>query len=282
MATRASTLQTYETMEAKRDRLLRSGAEIVCFGDSVFERASNGDRDTRPLRQMIPGALGPRRTEVVSGTAYHAGVFLAMMEALRDAGGRPRTIVLPLNLRSLSVQMWLDPEFRLDAQIAALRGLPAPPWDYDRYWNAPVAVDGRTMTVGELQAALGTPDDEERRRMIFQFHYMFDVDAGHPRLEELRASVRAGREMGAEVLVYAVPVNWMGGRSLVGESFCDRLARGVAVVRDSTAGARFEDLSTLLGDTAFFHPVYPAEHLNETGRKRLARVLRRLVVRSRG
>ena len=271
--------------------------EVLLLGDSVSVRVAHEDSDKTDLAGMVARELLPRmRTCSIAASGYHAGVFLEVVRLLEAMPHRPRLIVLPINLRSFFPQWDLNPVWAYERTIGAIRRYGRLPGRmvpkvlpehasrraHRRYLAAELsnpALPGRTIgEISDVIARAPETDQEQidRQRVIFAFHYLHVLDAAHLRLAAVHDTIRIATSLGIPVVAYVVPVNYEGGRYLVGTGFTECLTSNVLVVRDAVdrasgpPGVGFFDWSTLLTAEAFFHRFEPSEHLNEQGRRTLA------------
>ncbi len=289
---------------------------VLYFGDSVVERVSRDDADTRPLGQMVSDGLAHRyETCVVSYSALRPDGYLALSRVLGITRSRPRLALLPVNVRCFSPQWDWNPSFDFAREIAAIeaycrapgRGIPRliPTNKLPvRFWKRwafhrrrvcyPLAEPDR---VGGFARVIATkPADaaavDFRWRQIFIFHYLHPLAADHRQMRALGHLLRQLRALDVRVLSYVTPINYQAGVRLVGEEFATRVSETVGKVLSlvaeeggeapvDPAGRRqaVADWSSLLPEDCFFHRNEPTEHLNERGRRRLAEAVTALALR---
>lgn len=282
------------------ERLARAFAaspapRVLVFGDSVTERIAHQDVDRRSLGELLVDALEPSLPGVcISHSAYHAGVFLDFTRAALAAPVPPSAVIVPVNLRSFSVQWCGRPRWQFEKEREAARRLAARPSKAvprvrahtigaaaaERAFLAtPISHEGSTLRSVKdfLQIIDAEPSSDdarlERLREIFAFHYMFTLRADHPRARELGELRRLVVESGCTVLFYSTPINHEAGTRLLGPRFRDRIRAHVSTLRTSLPDeprASFLDLSEALGADEFFHDLEPTEHLAASGRARVA------------
>src|SRR5207248_2554292 len=86
---------------------------VLFLGDSVSERVSRDERKAEPLVTMFAKNLRESAgVQAVTHSGLHAEVFLAILRATQALGGKPRVLVMPINLRSFSPQWWYAPEYQ--------------------------------------------------------------------------------------------------------------------------------------------------------------------------
>jgi len=272
-----------------------SAAEVLYFGDSVVERVSRDDRDSRTLGEMTAAALAGRKCVLcLSHSAFHMGVFRHLCGAVLRMRRQPKMVVLPVNLRSLSPQWDLNPEWQFDEEIAALKRYAAAggaprirritpgPKAFREFYDTPIRARGSDFkTVGEFRRLIAEkPEAAEERRLrssqIFAFHYLCAIGRDHRRLSQLDETLRVLSERGVRVLAYSTPVNYEAGVRFCGpvfESTVRENAETVAGVVNRYADTRlvsWSDWTCSLSSRRFFHDDCATEHLNENGRRELA------------
>ena len=268
---------------------------VIGFGDSVWERVSRDDRDTRTLADMLGELLQARGVSAhfVHGSGYHQQVFLGFVRVLASLPGAPRVAVIALNLRSFSPQWQFNPLWRADSEQRALdrylssrrsrRLLPAAApsaRDLKEYDGITVSYPGTPYrTVGDFRRIVNQrPESEsarvERMRALFRFHYMHPLADSNPHLVALGETLTILHRLGVQTFCYITPVNVMAGKRYLGSDFERAIAQNVDVlqrlIRQPALGVELADESRGFTSEFFFHDDEPTEHLNERGRLRLA------------
>lgn len=263
---------------------------VLYLGDSVVERVSRNDLDTRHLGQMVIDNLShTRRVLCISHSAYQIELFNAFARALARMRYRPRIVILPINLRSFSPQWDLNPEWQFIEELRTIEKFAQ---------NSSVGslkTGKRTLSIEEFEATtvsyphtsftcigqfrqlikMGAEVDEQkafRWQQIFVFHYMHPLSRDHPKLRLIHDTVARLAELGILILVYITPINFQAGQKLIGADFMTAIQHQVSLVSEQVSYARreeavrFLDFSTVLSSDYFFHEYNPTEHLNERGR----------------
>lgn len=267
--------------------------EALFFGDSVLERRANDDDDGRTLGEMTAEALRPLRLTQISGTGYHSGMYYRFLEAALHAGGRPRVVMLPVNLRSFSPQWHYHPlwSYRVEMdELRRLAGAAAEPYLDDAPGTSyeDIAVDYPGMPfkrIGDFTRVIETKtataeQRAERLRCIFVFHYLHELRADHPKLLYLERIARTVRRAGAALYLYFTPINVEAGVRYAGPGFMTGVERNKRTTEQSilaAAGAqvRLADHAALFDAGAFFTHDNATEHLRAPARRSLAATLAR-------
>lgn len=274
--------------------------KVLLFGDSVAERVSWNDYDDRTLAEMITLNLkGHAEAAVVSYGGFTLDVFYHLTLALGKMKHKPGLAVLPINMRNFSPQWDLEPTWQFAPEIEQMQRfiadpslLPSmeqarretiPPEVFNAFDATPVecALSPFDRIAQFRLLVNATPATEEQRkfrlRQIFVFHYAFRLARGHRKLESLEGILSLLQGMGIPFLAYATPINIDAGIRLAGAEWAAALRENVSVVSRLVGGhltderSAFRDWSESMRSEYFFHADNATEHLNEDGRKILAR-----------
>jgi len=274
---------------------------VLCFGDSVMERVSRMDTDTRTLGQMLSAALEPNLGSLcISHSAYNPKVYYHFATVLETTRRRPRIIVLPVNIRCFSPQWDLYPGWQFDDQIRAIqtylahpeRGVPSisgstsvPIKSKQRFLDTSVKYVGSDYTrIKEFVDQIAAQADNDtaqtaRQKVIFTYHYMHPLDSEHPKLHLLLDTIRQYERLGVRTLLYFTPVNVQAGETLLGQMFSHTVQTNVDTVKQALRSATeiqrvvVRDWAAQFSADEFFHALEPTEHLNQNGRLRLTALI---------
>ena len=272
---------------------------VLYFGDSTSRVVHWEDWSKKSLAATVRAQLAGGGMCEVTQVGYHVGVYRALVDALAVMPRRPRCVVVPLNVRSFSPSWAGNPNFRFREIIEAAESYAADPGagiavvpplprdiaysrtcpDQDawrQFLDMPVTYPDSAMhRVGDFVAVIaGAPgSDGDRRRLetIFTFHYRFELRPDEPRLHDVGALFSRAAELGCRVVAYIPPLNWEAGCELLGASFAEDIARTARTIAEATGSPDVHDWSMLLPGDCFFHKFEATGHLNENGRRQLAR-----------
>jgi hypothetical protein len=271
-----------------------SGQSVLFLGDSTVERIARQDTDRRTTDAMLAAYYGG---DVLGAThsAYHPTVYRHLARLFEVLPGRPRLVVIPVNLRSFSPIWEYRPEFQFTEEFARMEAYarhgrllpPEEPLRDEAAWRAfldvPLGVAGCGLErVGDYLRLAGIhPEDAagriERRRQLFMVHFLSALTPENRRLVDLGETALFLTRLRVNVLIYLSPINMVSGLRHVGEAFPARVAANVRLVLDACdalplTGGRLcaVDFSADLDETFFFQPDETTEHLNQTGRGALA------------
>ncbi len=292
--------------------------DIVYLGDSTVLRIADEDRDRRSTAEMLAADLsGKARVLELSHGAYHMGIYYHMVSTFRITRKRPRLVVIPINMRSFSPQWYLRPSWEFKAEIRLLNKYYSGNGLRIRYRKAetkggyeqiPVEYPMTGLrTIGEFEKLrLSKPDSstqqEERRRELFVYFFLWPISEGHPLLVKLRETVELARMLRLKVVFYITPINMGAALRSVGREFEHYFSRNLQVVKDALTAEKClfvtngspegndpcdnsiacMDLSQSLGSECFFHTGSIDEHLNEKGRRFVSKGIETVVLRLLG
>ncbi|MBN2393700.1 MAG: hypothetical protein JXR84_23410, partial [Anaerolineae bacterium] len=281
------------------DRYLEQGVDVLYLGDSTlllpFGEVTTGEI----LQELLPD----RRIGQVAHPAYGLDLFYDYAAYVDRHGGWPTTLVLPINLRSFSAAWDMRPAFQFEkeSKILAL-GLP-----WARLFFRPLDVFGFFRPSISQQDFLNTPvydgdvrvgyvrdfemlaadeilqegsenayrevklEDEETAQAVLTYHYMFNLEPDHRKLDSMVAVAELAARHDVNVIFYITPINVEQGERFLGPAFRERFAANIQVVL-SALEAVSPDNVTLL-NLAFDLPAFDftdLEHLTETGKEYVA------------
>lgn len=267
-------------------------AEISMFGDSVAERVSRRDNDSRTLAQMVSEAVAPQTLLALTRSAHQPAIYEPLLRAMLLQPQRPRVLILPVNLRCFSPQWMLNPDWQFAQERNILAGYLAAPRspfaaidDVLHDAQAHRSFDATDVnyelsaarTIGDFKALIATkPVEDEQRlrraREIFVYHYTHQLRPDNERLLALRSCLKLASDLVDRVVLYTTPINHEAGARCVGSRFNEIIHANVAVLKSTAGenGIELLDWSELFPESAFFHEDLATEHLNEVGRRELA------------
>jgi len=271
-------------------RALEPRADVLLLGDSVSDYSTRVD--PVPLLERIRlGAESPIGS--FDGPGYTPELHLAVLEYALREGCAPRGVVLSVNLRSFS-ELW---DQGLQYQYSELRarlrygdvlalGLQRPMSSYQLYatlegyprseqafQQLPIDRGGRRLgTLHDVLARSYNRPGPEARGTSFSLLYGYSLESGHRKIRALCRIADLCRSSGIPLRFYVTPIDVDSGEKMAGEGFRSQVSRNVEVIRASLAahGADLEDWSSLLRAEQFSYQEYPNEHLQDSGRRRLA------------
>jgi len=248
----------------------------LMFGDSVALRVAEDDTCTETLEQLVAAELDGEGVCCISHSAFHSQVFCLFSNALARLRHQPRSVILPINLRSFSLSWDLHPDYQFLWETATLddfaRGVEAsrPPIESTPIAKAvfqaiPLTLpSGEIRPIGEFMEVIASRVGKSsgdgwnmRMRDIFTFHYLYNLYPAHRKLRYFGSTVKTLLRRGIGVGLYITPVNHRAGKLYVGELFPKYVTANIAIIERylRTFGVEVIDVSDL------------KQGLNPSGRK---------------
>ncbi len=293
------------------DRYLAEGVDVLYLGDSTLMLPVGEVTTGEILQELLP----ERHIGQIAHPAYGLDLFHDYTAYMDERGGRPQTLVVPINMRSFSPAWDMRPayQFEKESKILAM-GLPwarlllrplevfgffQPPISRHAFLDAPVYDDD--VLVGKVRdfEALAADEalqgdagnayrevelaDEETAQAVLTYHYMFNLEPDHRKLDAMVALAELAAERGIHVIFYITPVNVEQGERFLGPTFTERFAENVGVVQSRLDAASLDNVTLL--DLAFDLPAYDltdTEHLTEGGKEHIAEQIALVVQRETG
>jgi hypothetical protein len=292
--------QNLDDVHVRRGRhLLRalrcpSPPDVVVFGDSCWVTVGRHEEDRRPLPEVLQAELRPDLVlHAAVGGGYHPVLQQAFVHLVDRSPARP-VIVLPM-LQRMRTAWRLHPMYRFTEQAAILEQVDATmpvrsvrtvghrptAAEFAAFDATPMSTWAGDLTVGEHRNPLRSRGsgltDAERLRLLYAYHHGEALEPGGEALLQLRELGRRLRDLGAPVVAFQEPVPVDVGEELFGPPFRQRIVDNFTLM-DEALTAGFPGLPVLQTGLAFareefIDPSDATEHLNASGRLRLARLL---------
>ncbi|MBN1581574.1 MAG: hypothetical protein JXA89_12795 [Anaerolineae bacterium] len=284
------------------DRYLTQGIDLLYFGDSTLVLPAGEVTTGEILQELLPN----RQIGQTAHTAYGLDLFQSLVAYTDRRGAWPRTLVLPVNMRSFSPEWDMRPAYQFEKETKILAmGLPwarfffrpfnvfglfQPSISQDQFLNAPVydgdvfvgrvkdfesesVVEGLRGDIGNIYREVKL-EDEEKAQAVLTYHYMANLKPDHRKLDAMIKLSGLAAQNGVEVILYISPINETQGERFLGRAFSERLAENIQVVRSRLEAASLENVTLL--NLAFDLEAYDfvdMEHLTETGKEYVAEQL---------
>ena len=153
------------------------GKPVLYLGDSTIERIAHQDDDRRAITEMLDAHLGGGVLGV-SHSAYHPTMYKWLSRLFEVLPGKPRLVIIPVNLRSFSPVWEYHPEYqfteeieRIDTYLRHGRLLPAVEALPDKtprhaFYKLPLVIadSGLERIADYKQVKHARPDDEAGQR----------------------------------------------------------------------------------------------------------------------
>jgi hypothetical protein len=280
------------------DRYLAEGVDVLYLGDSTLMLPVGEVTTGEILQELLPD----RRIGQIAHPAYGLDLFCDYVAYMDRRGTWPRTLVVPVNIRSFSPAWDMRPayQFEKERKILAL-GLPwarllfrpleifgyfRPSISEQAFLNAPVydgdvlagqVRDFEPLAAGEVMEGDAnayrevTLEDLDTAQAVLTYHYMFNLEPDHRKLDAMVMLAELAAERDVEVIFYVGPVNVEQGERFLGNAFSERFAGNVRVVQSRLDAASLDNVTllNLAFDLEAFGLV-DMEHLIEPGKEYVA------------
>ncbi|OGF99481.1 hypothetical protein A2Y99_01260 [Candidatus Gottesmanbacteria bacterium RBG_13_37_7] len=272
---------------------------ILILGDSVLERISKNDNDTRSLSQMITEGK-ENQILAVSGTACNPKLYYYIVRLLSKTVAKPKNIIFCINSRSFSPQWDLNPEWQHQNLICQLKRNFRREFRFSRkalsikkseelfnnkicrFYHSPFSRIGYFQLIKAAHAE-GATQEKLRYKALFIYHYNYILDDSNQQLRYYCKLLDILMKSGINTVSYITPVNYEAGLRFVGKQFLIPFRQNIRKIekyhKKLARKNSFHDYSLLLGSEYFFHNNIPIEHLNSSGRKILSEVISNKIIR---
>lgn len=265
---------------------------MLYFGDSTLVSCDPAEVRRTPTPALLDELCTKWRVTMVKHDGADMRLFEVVARFMLRRGIKPKAVIMPFNLRSLSLGWQCDPFVTVVTRAYPLRYADtlAEPWlhpmrVFDVFhreagltrreaWT-PVHYQGeRIGFVPDMDPTGKAPGSEELERLHILESYMADLPNSPPNLEAMRRTVRLLQRNGIHVIVYSTPVDYEHGVRYHGEDFMTALESRRDMVARVLAeeGADLHDYTFDL-DHNYFQYKYMNEHLKYEGRLHVARRL---------
>lgn len=269
---------------------LNGKLNVVYFGDSVIRAVGLNETDGKTLADLV--CINTKeRILFIDHPAYHTEIFLEYSKQILSSKGKPNLVIIPINLRTFSVQLDSRPEYEFVKEKVALRysqswiGSFLKPALVFRLFNS-LKISQETYentSVYIQENRVGTVRDFKNLtiKQAFGFDYMYPLSYDHKKIKALVSIAKLYREANIKVVYYITPIDYQTGENNWGANFDEQVVKNIDIIKAVLSKEKQDvvDLSFLLGaeDFDWKRDNYPNEHLKETGRVKLASEISRLI-----
>ncbi|MBN1383796.1 MAG: hypothetical protein JW983_02785 [Elusimicrobia bacterium] len=280
--------------------IIKSEPDIIYFGDSVVTSCDVADKNKKTLPEMLEEILKNKKVGAIENSAYHPEVFYAVCKNIVSRGAGVETVVIPINLRSFSTEWDMKPEYQFREDIAfftydsllfrvfyepftVFKVFDLTPVSEEDYKRTPVyngdIMAGRVKDFEDKERY--NKYSEENMKNKLTFFYLYKLSEKHRKMKALISLAKLLNKTSVNAVFYLTPVDYETGDKFMGSQFSSRIKKNAYVVVSllNEAGADVIDLSRSLPKDAFdlSERQYCNEHLNEKGRKFVARQVARRI-----
>lgn len=281
-------------------------ADVLYFGESSNTSFNPfTDTLTYSISEFLQQYLPAKHVRDITHSAYHPGMFLALMELIPESA-RVKTLVVTMNIRNcgpaaihttlepymqkqkvyysrrmpLLSRIYLSMKFYDNRDSMERERLKLEAW---RTWNIQYpGAKHRYATARDWFDAPKYPGEENgdaRRKRILADDYIkafaFVLDADNPRIWQFDAMVKLAAARGWKLVFHIVPENMEYARLLLGEELVQliRYNRDFLIQRYHQKGATVVDNLELARGQEFTDQFWTTEHFNGRVRRSCARNL---------
>lgn len=281
--------------------------DILYLGDSSVLRSAIEDTDKRTIGEMLAADIkGKAHLVEISHGAYHLDIFFHILSTLKVTRHCPKLVIIPVNIRSFTPQWYYQPKWQFKEEIDLLTRYHSGHGLKKYYRRKNIQSDYESIrvkyplsslsTIGEfeeLRLNKNNPDvsSEERRRELFIYFFLCQVQKDNPRLLRIIDVINLARELKIKILFYISAMNINAAIKYVGEEFNYYYSNNIEIVKNliikengsflsdkDIAAHNFKsdsvvcaDYSRSLGNEYFFHSESIDEHLNQKGREYISK-----------
>lgn len=271
-------------------RMGQTGVDLLYFGDSTLYRGAQDDSDRRTLPQRVGASFPDRSIGVLAHDAYSPALYDAFVKFLVEQPKPPKRVIVPLHLRSFSLERDRRPEYQFARERYFLRHegflaraffQPLASWGVvelnpiseEAYRSTPV-YDGTTHlgSVETLSPKHGDSLNPSNRDPFIELCYRREMQETDRQVEALENLVQTLNEHGIETIFYITPIDVELGETLYGPDFRAYVSRNADFLESYLAerGAQVLNLSAALSGDAFALGDFPDGYLRATGKDLVA------------
>jgi hypothetical protein len=273
------------------DAFMKLKCDIIYFGDSTINWAAKSDVNEESMPGLLQRLLPESRIAKITHASYQMDVYEAYAKYIVRKNYRPKVVIIPINLRSFSVEWDKQPIWQFEKEKLTLAMK-------DTFWMKfykPLAVfkyfdpaitrfEYEKSSVFDGEKFVGKARDfdnadfkifsEQNLKKKLTFRYMYPLTAEHRKIKSLGHTAQLLKGQGIQPIFYITPVDWQTIEKYLGANALERMTQQKDVIKNTLAaqGVVLLDLSRGLptGDFSWPEdgqgPYYPNEHLKLRGR----------------
>lgn len=290
----AGLTQIYDIPEVQHlEEMLLTDLDIVYFGDSTITNVAESDQNKQYTSAMLQDKQPNLSIVRVSHSAYHMDIYLEYARYIATKDSLPKTVIIPINLRSFSLEWDVRPEYQFEKELAYLRNNNSlfirsfyKPLSIFRFYEPAITrqeyellpVYQGTHLVGnvkDFERILSEDPTPENVANSLVYFYLYELKDDHRKLQSMVKLAEIYRARGINVIFYITPIDYQVGNYYLGEKFTEQVAQNVAVITETLQrkDVILLDFSFSLTSDFFNWSNYPNEHLNQNGRNFVAQSL---------
>jgi len=280
------------------DGYLGEGCDVLYLGDSTLYSVAPDDEDKAHTDQMLQRLLPGLSVCRIAHDAYHLELYEAFCRYVAGKVRRPRVVIMPINLGTLSPYWDRRPEYQFERiklflrhdnplfrafyrPLATFRVFDLAPISQEEYDQTPV-YDGEHY-IGPM-ATFTSPEyatfSDEHMRNQLVLRYLYPIPSDQRKLEAMEDIVDRLESANVMLVFYLTPIDFETGNTHMGERFQQHIRENAhkVLMRLQKRGVKALDLSLALSaDCFYWGNMYVNEHLNQHGRRFVAEQLARAI-----
>ncbi len=266
----------------------------IYFGDSVYVRISKNDADIRSLKELI--LEDNHYASVFAMQGMYSLHYLIILGYLIDKGLKINKLILPLNLRSFSVQWNMNPDWRKHRQLNYIESkiknqnilniikkskpsqIGVNEYKISSIKSSQVKGD---FSIRDYHDIIKNHRQSEsllttKKKNIFIMHYLYVMNKNNFVLDCWRSLIKLAKIYDINLMLYYNPINHEYGSSLFNGAFNNILDSNIKLINEELFPVCPVDFSRVIDSNGFFSKSESTEHLNEVGRLILFNELKKI------
>jgi hypothetical protein len=291
--------------------------EILFLGDSTVERVSRYDEDKRSTPEVLNDMIKDSDVVGISHSAYtmnHYYHLIKLFGVLRD---KPKTVIIPVNMRSFSPSWYERPQFQFNRQIEILNDYyknkerrrsyflkQDKPSEQDLKAFFELSVDYPLTNfnlIKQFEECINNKTDisleqkEKRRALIFTYYYLHRLSSQNPIILKMIQLLKLLNRLNVPYVFYITPINYQAAIRYVGNIFLEYFSQNINILSEILQNHQCQymkygqdtiknqtpgyclDFSRQLSGNYFFHRDELTEHVNIEGKKYIASNIARFI-----
>lgn len=276
--------------------------DVLYFGDSSVLYFSNKDKNKSSTADIFQKILGERfKILKLASPAWNSTVFEMYSNYLSKNKILAKTVIVPINLRSFSVDWDLYPAYQFNDDMIYFEY-------YDTFLSPFIGVISN-LTLADVnqkynflhenslvydgEIALGKAKNFEnmskdipysvRLKKSITLYYLSNIQKKHRKLLSLVKIAKNFKKNGVNLIYYITPIDYQTGERYLGKKFVDRISDNIDTIiselrKENVTIVNYSfDLKTDKFTWRENGGEYPNEHLNYAGRLFVASELSKII-----
>lgn len=273
------------------DAFMKLKCDIIYFGDSTINWAAQSDASEESMPGLLQRLLPESRVAKITHASYQMDVYEAYAEYIVRKNYRPKVVIIPINLRSFSVEWDKQPLWQFEKEKLTLAMKDTfwmkfyKPLDVFKYFEPRMTrFEYEQSSVFDGEKFIGKTRDfdnadfkifsDQNMKKKLTFRYMYPLTVGHRKIKSLVHTAQLLKQQGIQTIFYITPVDWQTMEKYLGSAALERMAQQKDVIKKALTlpGVDLLDFSQDLPTGEFCWPeedawtLYPNEHLKLRGR----------------